>query len=128
MFRLTTLSLMALLLAHQWTAAGEARRPNVVIVLADDMGWRDTGYSGNQVVKTPHLDSLVKTGVRFDNFYAAQANCSPGRFAIVAGRNPFRTGLASLGAMRPQEVTIAQLVKKQKNGWSAKSCWSMIHR
>lgn len=112
MFRLTTLSLMTFLVAHQWTAAGEARRPNVVMVLADDMGWRDTGYSGNKVVKTPHLDSLAKTGIRFDNFYAAQANCSPGRFAIMAGRNPFRTGLPSLGAMRPQEVTIAQLLKK----------------
>jgi arylsulfatase A-like enzyme len=111
MFRLT-LPLIALLLAHQSVAAGEGKRPNVVIVLADDMGWRDTGYSGNKVVKTPHLDSLVKTGIRFDNFYAAQANCSPGRFAIMAGRNPFRTGLSSLGAMRPQEVTIAQLLKR----------------
>jgi hypothetical protein len=43
MFRITTLSLMTLLVVHQWTAAGEANRPNVVIVLADDMGWGDTG-------------------------------------------------------------------------------------
>jgi arylsulfatase A-like enzyme len=112
MFRHAALPLIALLLAHPAAAAAEARRPNVVIVLADDMGWRDTGYSGNPVVKTPHLDSLVKTGIRFDNFYAAQANCSPGRFALLTGRNPFRTGLPSLGAMRPQEVTIAQLLKK----------------
>jgi len=112
MFRIGILPLIILLLAHQPAATGEAKRPNVVIVLADDMGWRDTGYSGNKVVKTPHLDSLVTTGIRFDNFYAAQANCSPGRFAIMAGRNPFRTGLSSLGSMRPQEVTIAQLLKK----------------
>ena len=43
-----------------------AERPNIVIVVADDMGWRDTGYSGNPDVKTPHLDDLAGHGVRFD--------------------------------------------------------------
>jgi hypothetical protein len=57
MFRLTTLPLLILLVAHQGTAAGEVRRPNVVMVLADDMGWRDTGYSGNTVVKGITLDA-----------------------------------------------------------------------
>ncbi|MBA2224927.1 sulfatase family protein [Thermogemmata fonticola] len=106
------LAVTAIVFAPQFALAGDAKRPNIVIVVADDMGWGDTGYSGNKIVKTPHLDSLVKTGVRFDNFYSAQQMCSPGRFAILTGRNPFRTGLARLGAMRPQEVTIAELLNK----------------
>jgi arylsulfatase A-like enzyme len=88
-----------------------AKRPHIVIVLADDMGWRDTGYSGNPVVKTPHLDRMAAAGVRFDNFYAGQQMCSPGRFALMCGRTPFRCGLHHLGATRPQEITIAKALK-----------------
>jgi arylsulfatase A-like enzyme len=83
-----------------------------VIVVADDMGWRDTGYHGNRVVKTPHLDEMAARGLRFDYFYAGQQMCSPGRFAIMCGRNPFRTGLHQLGAMRPQEITLARILKQ----------------
>jgi arylsulfatase A-like enzyme len=110
--RIASIALVVFLLGGQAVSAQDAKKPNIVIVLADDMGWRDTGYSGNTIVKTPHLDSMAKTGIRFDNFYVAQQMCSPGRFAIMTGRNPFRTGLHALGAMRPQEVTIAQLLKR----------------
>lgn len=103
-------ALAAVLLAAAPAVAADTR-PNVVIVLADDMGWRDTGYRGNPVVKTPHLDDMAAKGVRFDYFYPGQQMCSPGRFAIMCGRNPFRTGLHHLGAMRPQEVTLARLLK-----------------
>ncbi len=88
-----------------------ADRPNIVIVVADDMGWRDTGYQGSPHAKTPNLDDMAAKGVRFDYFYAAQQMCSPGRFAILTGRNPFRTGLHALGAMRPQEITLAKALK-----------------
>ena len=91
--------------------SAEATRPNIVVVVADDMGWRDTGYSGNPDVRTPHLDAMATRGVRFDYFYAGQQMCSPGRFAILTGRNPFRTGLHQLGAMRPQEITTAKALK-----------------
>jgi len=95
-----------------WSAdPAPAKRPNIVFVVADDMGWRDTGYQGSPHIKTPHLDALVANGVRFDYFYAAQQMCSPGRFGILTGRGPFRTGLHRLGAMRPQEITIARTLK-----------------
>lgn len=89
-----------------------ADKPNIVIVLADDMGWRDTGYQGNTSIKTPHLDDMASKGVRFDYFYPGQQSCSPGRFAIMTGRNPCRSGLWSLGEMRPQEITVAQALKR----------------
>lgn len=92
-------------------AEDKVSRPNIVIVVADDMGWRDTGYHGNLVVKTPNLDDMAAKGLQFDYFYPGQQMCSPGRFAIMCGRNPFRTGLHHLGAMRPQETTLAQALK-----------------
>ncbi len=106
------LSLLPVFLAAG-TAAPQAAspKPNFVIVLADDMGWRDTGYSGNPVVKTPHLDDMAAKGLRFNYFYPGGQMCSPGRFAIMTGRSPFRTGLHHLGAMRPQEITVARALK-----------------
>lgn len=89
-----------------------ADKPNIIIVLADDMGWRDTGYQGNPDIKTPHLDEMAKSSMRFDYFYAAQQSCSPGRFAVLTGRNPCRSGLAGLGEMRKQEITVAQSLKR----------------
>jgi arylsulfatase A-like enzyme len=97
-----------------WAAASGVTgkdRPNIVIVLADDMGWRDTGYQGSPHAKTPHLDDMAGKGVRFDYFYPAQQMCSPGRFGILTGRAPFRVGLHALGAMRPQEITVAKALK-----------------
>jgi arylsulfatase A-like enzyme len=86
-------------------------RPNVVVVVSDDQGWRDASYAGSPVIKTPHLDQIAAGGVRFDYFYPAQQMCSPGRFGILTGRAPFRTGLHHLGAMRPQEITLAKALK-----------------
>jgi len=106
------LSLLVLLIVatHAWSADAP-KKPNVVIVVADDMGWKDTGYHGNKVVKTPNLDDMAAKGLQFDYFYPGQQMCSPGRFAILCGRNPCRTGLHHLGAMRPQEITLAKLLK-----------------
>ena len=92
-------------------AAEPTAKPNVVFVVADDMGWRDTGYQGSPHAKTPHLDDMAAKGVRFDYFYPAQQMCSPGRFANLTGRNPCRTGLHHLGAMGVQEITLAKALK-----------------
>ena len=108
---LTALLLTPLAVLHAAEKPAAAGKPNIVIVLADDMGWRDTGYHGNTVVKTPHLDDMASRGVQFDYFYPGQQMCSPGRFAIMTGRNPCRTGLHHLGAMRPQEITVARALK-----------------
>lgn len=87
-------------------------KPNIVIVVADDMGWRDTGYRGNAVVKTPHLDDMAAKGIQFEYFYPGQQMCSPGRFAIMTGRNPCRTGLHHLGATRPEELFLPRVLKQ----------------
>ena len=85
--------------------------PNIVIVLSDDQGWRDAGYQGSPFAKTPNLDALAANGVRFDRLYAAQQMCSPGRFGILTGRAPFRSGIPFLDPIRPEEITIARALK-----------------
>jgi arylsulfatase A len=65
-------------------------RPNVVLLLADDMGYQDPDCFGGTFVRTPHLDALAASGTRLTNFYAASAVCTPSRAAILSGRYPLR--------------------------------------
>ena len=60
-------------------------RPNIIIIVADDMGWGDTGYNGNTIQKTPALDRMAAEGIRFDRFYAACPVCAPTRALIMTG-------------------------------------------
>lgn len=88
-------------------------QPNIILVMADDMGWGQTGYYNHPVLKTPNLDAMAANGLRFDRFYAGAANCSPTRATVMTGRTNDRTGVQTHGyPMRPQEKTIAQAVKK----------------
>jgi arylsulfatase A-like enzyme len=87
-------------------------RPNIVFVMADDMGWGQTGYRNHPVLKTPHLDAMAAAGLRFDRFYAGGPVCSPTRASVMTGRSPDRTGVLTHGyALRLQEKTIAQALK-----------------
>jgi len=70
-----------------------ADKPNVVLILVDDLGWADLGCQGSKYYETPHLDRLAAEGVRFTNGYAACAVCSPTRAAVQTGRYPHRTGV-----------------------------------
>ncbi len=67
------------------------QKPNIVYIVADDLGWKDVGFHGSDI-KTPHLDALAATGVRLEQFYA-QPMCTPTRAALMTGRYPFRYGL-----------------------------------
>ena len=60
-------------------------RPNFILCMADDQGWGDTGYNGHPLLKTPVMDEMARTGLRFDRFYAAAAVCSPTRGSVGAG-------------------------------------------
>ena len=103
-----------LFLALSLSSSGAAgQRPNIILLMADDMGWGDVGFHGNPVIKTPNLDKMSREGIRFDRFYSASAVCSPTRASCLTGRNPFRTGVftANNGILRPEEITIAELVR-----------------
>lgn len=73
--------------------ADEPRRPNVIVILIDDMGWRDLGCYGSTYYHSPHIDRLATHGVRFTNAYAACPVCSPTRAALLTGKYPARLNL-----------------------------------
>ncbi|MCA9068433.1 MAG: sulfatase-like hydrolase/transferase, partial [Planctomycetaceae bacterium] len=74
------------------------KRPNIVLIMADDLGWKDLHCQGNPVLKTPRIDSLAKQGVRFSNAYAAAPVCSPTRAALITGLAPARLHITQHGA------------------------------
>lgn len=90
-------------------------KPNIILIMADDLGWGDTGYNGNKIIKTPYLDQMASEGIKFNRFYAASAQSSPTRASVLTGRNPYRTGIfkANVGILRTEEVTIAELLKEE---------------
>src|SRR5947207_967943 len=75
------------------TTAQETRKPNVIFVLIDDMGYGDLGCMGAKDVRTPNIDRLAKEGVKFTDFYANAPVCTPTRAAFITGRYQQRTGL-----------------------------------
>src|SRR5687768_4108326 len=88
-------------------------QPNIILLMGDDHGWEETGYNGHPHVKTPVLDELAATGLRFDRFYAAHPSCSPTRGSFLTGRHPNRYGTFAPGwSLRPEEISIAQVLSK----------------
>lgn len=87
-------------------------KPNIILVMADDQGWGDTGYNGHPFVKTPELDAMAQDAFVFDRFYAGAPVCSPTRASVMTGRNPNRAKVTNHGRyMRPHEQTIAETLK-----------------
>jgi arylsulfatase A-like enzyme len=74
------------LLGGSAIGAGEKTRPNIVFILADDLGWQDVGFAGNRQVATPHLDRLAREGVIFSQAYASAPNCAPTRACLLSGQ------------------------------------------
>ena len=82
----------ATLVATFGLAATAAPAPNVVMLLADDLGWRDLGCQGCGDIRTPRIDALARQGVRFTQFYSNGTECTPTRAAFLTGRHPQRPG------------------------------------
>ena len=87
--------------------------PNIILVMADDLGWGDVAYNGNPIVKTPHLDVMSKSGLKLNRFYAAAPVCSPTRASCLTGRHPYRVKIpwAGDGFIAESEVTLAEALK-----------------
>jgi len=120
-YKVSILVFCFIFLALTGSAKNEAEKAdglNVIMIMADDLGWGDVGFNGNTKVITPHLDKMSDSGIRFTQFYAAAPLCSPSRAACLTGRNPFRQGIyaAHTGGLRVAETTIADIL--QKNGYA----------
>jgi arylsulfatase A-like enzyme len=74
------------------TAAVRATTPNIILLLADDLGYGDLGVTGSKQIPTPHIDSMAADGVKFTNAYVASPVCAPSRAGLMTGRNPIGFG------------------------------------
>src|SRR4051812_33962538 len=91
--RRVLLSLAAVLAAAPAVAADAPKKPNVLILLADDVGWGEFGFQGiTKDIPTPNIDSIARNGIRFTNGYIAATYCSPCRAGLMTGRYPTRFG------------------------------------
>ena len=105
-------------MALPWTFFGAKKfkgKPNIVLCMADDLGFGDTGFNGNSIIKTPSLDAMAKAGLCFTRFYSAAPVCSPTRGSCLTGRHPYRYGItfANVGHMPKEEITLAEALKTQ---------------
>jgi arylsulfatase A-like enzyme len=124
--------IVALAIAAAAPAADSAPRPNIVFLLADDLGWADVGWHGDEI-KTPQLDRLAAAGARLEQFYV-QPVCSPTRAALMTGRYPMRHGLQT-EVVRPwaqyglplEERTLSKALKEA--GYETAICgkWHLGH-
>jgi len=99
-------------------AAGQNKKPNILILWGDDIGWWNISYNsrGQMGYRTPNIDRVANEGVAFTDYYAQQS-CTAGRAAFITGQNPVRTGLTKVGmpgsdlGLQPEDPTIAELLK-----------------
>jgi arylsulfatase A len=114
-------------LALSWGATAQNTSPNIVLILADDMGWGDINGNGNPLIDTPVLNRLARQSLSFNRFYACPL-CAPTRSEILTGRYFLRTGVSSVSQgyenMRTDETTIAEILKM--NGYST-GCFGKWH-
>jgi arylsulfatase A-like enzyme len=116
-----TLSLVTCPVAR---ADDKAARPNIIFVMADDLGWGDLGCYGQKHIRTPHIDRLAAAGTRFTDVYAGASVCAPSRSVLMTGQHTGHTRvrgnagiIGGVGSQRrvplvPEDVTVAEILKK----------------
>lgn len=115
----------------------EARKPNIVIIMADDLGYGGVGSYGNDSIHTPHIDSLARHGLKFTDFYANAPVCTPTRAALMTGRYQQRTGLEGVIYVRgdtrqvgldTSQITIAKLLREQGYATGIMGKWHLGYK
>lgn len=113
------------------TASG--RRPNVIFILADDLGYGELGCYGQEKIQTPHLDRLAAEGMRFKQFYSGQAVCAPSRCVLMTGKHTGHAYIRSNREVRPEGQlpipedtwTVAKMLKAQGYATAAIGKWGL---
>jgi len=107
------LFLMLVFLAANTLIWAQDNRPNIVMIIADDIGYEDLGSYGNGIASTPVTDRIASKGIKFTNFYLTTSSCSPSRSSIISGRYPHNTGAAELHTAMPENIlTFPELLKE----------------
>jgi arylsulfatase A-like enzyme len=114
-----------------------SRKPNVILVFCDDLGYGDLGAFGHPSIRTPNLDKLAAEGQKWTNFYAAASVCTPSRAGILTGRLPVRSGMCSnkrrvlfpnsKGGLPDTEITIAAVLKRAGYKSACIGKWHLGH-
>ena len=103
MLRNVLLAIVAVLSIGNSAFSAESKRPpNIILILMDDMGWRDVGFMGNRFVETPNIDRLAKKGLVFSQAYASAPNCAPTRACLMSGQYTPRHGIYTVVDPRQQ--------------------------
>ncbi len=111
-----------------------ARPPNVVLVFCDDLGYADAGCYGATRIRTPNMDRLAREGIRFTDFYVAQAVCSASRAALLTGCYPIRVGITGAldhrarSGLHPDETTVAEVLRDRGYATAIVGKWHLGHR
>jgi len=109
--------LFGILFAVFYLVSCSRQKPNIILFLVDDLGWRDVSFAGSTFYETPNIDKLASEGSVFTNSYAAHPRCVPSRYAIMTGKFPARANIpANTETMDSSEVTIAEVLKD--NGYT----------
>lgn len=121
----------------EFDAKTVARPANIIVILADDMGYGDMSGNGHPTIRTPHLDQMAMEGQKWTNFYSPASVCSPSRAGLLTGRLSIRTGIASLkhrvffpwskGGLPIEEVTLAEMLKTQGYQTAMFGKWHLGH-
>jgi arylsulfatase A len=125
MFRRFTFLLIAALILTNAIQAAETKRPNIILILADDLGYETLGANGGQSYKTPNLDALAKAGMRFDRCYV-QPLCTPTRVGLMTGMSNARNYI-EFGNMDPNATTFGNLLKKAGYATAIAGKWQLGH-
>jgi arylsulfatase A-like enzyme len=115
MKRITLLSAL-LLVATLTYFAQAADKPNVIYIMADELGYYEPSFMGGRNIQTPNLDRMAREGMRFNNLLAGSSVCAPTRCCFLTGKHSGRTSVRNNGqarSLRPEEVTVAALLKSQ---------------
>ena len=117
---------LSLLVVPTVEGAEPSSRPNIILLIADDMAWDDSGAYGHKTVRTPNLDNLARQGMRFDRAFLTASSCSPSRSSMITGRYPHSTGAQQLHWPLPtNQVTFVELLKKAGYWTAAAGKWHL---
>jgi len=104
-------------------------RPNIVYIMADDLGYGDLGCYGQKLIQTPHIDRLAKRGMRFTDFYAGSTVCAPSRCVLMTGLHTGHCFIRGNGKdnLRPEDVTVAEVLKRADYATGQVGKWGLGH-